>query len=361
MPNSTRNDWGRVLARLDFPANRRQPQLAPLLLSGSVALLGSLLADVLLVALGTALFPHIRHFSHFRPSDYGTLTVIGVVAACTAWPITTRVTSSPRWLYFRMAVGVTLVLFAPDLWILLGGEPVRAVLVLMTMHLAIAAVTYNAVVRIAAVEPDGAPSEAGATRKEEVAWKGPVAVVSSPAGLRDPSSTAGPRERAPWIAMSLLCVAEFALGIAVMFSVRAGRASGLVPSVGTIFYLAHAAFGLLLVLGAGLLFLASRRESRWTRISADAGAVGVCLGAIGGGFATIHGIRVVGMLLMFLGAALGAISFGLPVVPPNEALVGRSYDVTDGLGSTEPSGGVSTEESVDQWGNPRRPWKQGTG
>ena len=69
--------------------------------------------------------------------------------ACVAWPIVTRISSEPRWLFFRMAIVVTVVLFLPDLWIYLRGEPGKAVDVLLLMHLAIALVTYNALVRIA--------------------------------------------------------------------------------------------------------------------------------------------------------------------------------------------------------------------
>jgi hypothetical protein len=49
-----------------------------------------------------------------------------------------------------MAVLVTAVLLLPDLYILAKGQPVKAVLVLVAMHLAIGAVTYNALVRLAA-------------------------------------------------------------------------------------------------------------------------------------------------------------------------------------------------------------------
>ena len=45
---------------------------------------------------------------------------------------------------------VTAVLWLPDLYILDKGQPLRAVLVLMVMHLAIGLVTYNALVRLAA-------------------------------------------------------------------------------------------------------------------------------------------------------------------------------------------------------------------
>jgi hypothetical protein len=77
--------------------------------------------------------------------------VIGVVVACIAWPVVTRISWAPRWLYLRLAVLVTLALLVPDVWILMHGEPVKAVAVLMTMHLAIALVTYNCMVRIARV------------------------------------------------------------------------------------------------------------------------------------------------------------------------------------------------------------------
>ncbi len=68
-------------------------------------------------------------------------------------PIVTRISSEPRWLFFRMAIAVTLVLWLPDLYILYRGEPGRAVAVLALMHLAIALVTYNCLVHIAKVRP----------------------------------------------------------------------------------------------------------------------------------------------------------------------------------------------------------------
>ena len=118
-----------------------------------ISVAGSLAADAVLVAIGTAIFPSTKGYVHFRFSDYAKLTVIGVVIACLAWPVVTRISSAPRWLFLRMAVLVTLVLWLPDLYILANGEPLRAVAVLMVMHLAIALVTYNCLVHIARVEP----------------------------------------------------------------------------------------------------------------------------------------------------------------------------------------------------------------
>jgi hypothetical protein len=53
----------------------------------------------------------------------------------------TRISSLARWLFLRLAIVVTLVLFAPNLWLLARHQPARAVGVLMAMHLAIALVT----------------------------------------------------------------------------------------------------------------------------------------------------------------------------------------------------------------------------
>ena len=124
----------------------------------------------LLVVIGEAVFPSTKGFAHFQFSDYAKLTVVGVIIACVAWPIVTRISSAPRWLFFRLAILVTLVLWLPDLYILHLGESAKAVAVLMVMHLAIAVVTYNLLVHIAPVRPasrvsaDGRPP-AGVQRR----------------------------------------------------------------------------------------------------------------------------------------------------------------------------------------------------
>jgi hypothetical protein len=112
---------------------------------------GSLIADAILVAIGTAIFPSTKGYVHFNFSDYSKLTVVGVLIACAAWPVVTRISSEPRWLFFRLAILVTLVLLLPDIWLLWKSQPPEAVTVLMVMHLAIAVVTYNCLVRIARV------------------------------------------------------------------------------------------------------------------------------------------------------------------------------------------------------------------
>jgi hypothetical protein len=134
---------------IDLAPAHRPPSGARLAVATVVSVVGSLVADALLVALGTAIFPSTTDYVHFRFSDYGKLTVIGVLIACVAWPVVTRISSAPRWLFFRMAVLVTLVLWLPDLLILANGQPPKAVAVLMAMHVAIALVTYNCLVRLA--------------------------------------------------------------------------------------------------------------------------------------------------------------------------------------------------------------------
>ncbi len=143
------------LIHLDFAPQHRQPSAWRLLLATAASIAGSLAADAILVVAGTTVFPSTKGYVHFQFPDYGKLTVIGVIIACAAWPVTTRITSEPRWMFLRMAILVTLVLWLPDLYILHLGAPPRAVAVLMVMHLAIAVVTYNVLVRLAPARPAG--------------------------------------------------------------------------------------------------------------------------------------------------------------------------------------------------------------
>jgi hypothetical protein len=154
------------LVKVDFTPTHRQPSTARVLLATVISVVGSLAADAAIVAVGEALFPSTKGYVHFRFSDYSKLTILGVIIACLAWPVVTRISSAPRWLFFRLAIVVTLVLFLPDLYILKQGQPAQAVVVLMVMHLAIALVTYNALVHLAPVQsrrhrpspdPDGGP------------------------------------------------------------------------------------------------------------------------------------------------------------------------------------------------------------
>ena len=110
-----------------------------------------LLADRLLAKAAVAVFPATKGYAHFQFSDYAKLTIIGVIIACIGWPIVARVTSDPRWVFFRLAILVTIVLLLPDLYIWMQGQSGQAVLFLALMHLAIAVITYNLLVRVAPI------------------------------------------------------------------------------------------------------------------------------------------------------------------------------------------------------------------
>jgi hypothetical protein len=146
------------LFHVDFAPADRPPSAVSVVAAAALSIAGALAADALLVTIGQAVFPSTRGYAHFQFPDYSKLTVIGVVIACLAWPAVTRISSAPRWLFLRMAVAVTLVLWLPDVYILALGAPPRAVAFLFLMHLAIALVTYNCLVRIAKTRPLASPS-----------------------------------------------------------------------------------------------------------------------------------------------------------------------------------------------------------
>lgn len=148
------------LVHIDFAPRHRQPAWTRVLLASVAAIAGSLAADALLVVIGEVVFPSTKGYPHFRLSDYGKLTVVGVVIACAGWPVVTRVSSQPRWVFLRSAILITLVLWLPDLYILHRGAPADAVAVLMVMHVAIAVVAYNCLVRLA---PSGSLVQSAST------------------------------------------------------------------------------------------------------------------------------------------------------------------------------------------------------
>ncbi len=137
------------LVRVDFEPSDPQPSWGRVGAATVASVVCSLLADAIIVVIAEAVFPSTKGYPHFQFSDYAKLTIIGVLIGCAAWPVVTRVSSSARWLFFRAAILVTLVLWLPDLYILVKGQPAKAVFFLALMHLAIAVVTYNLLVRVA--------------------------------------------------------------------------------------------------------------------------------------------------------------------------------------------------------------------
>ena len=140
-------------SKIDAAPAHRPPSAGRVVLSTVSSIGGSLLITALLVSVGSALSSSTTGYAYFQFSDFAKLTVIGVVIACAAWPVVTRVSSSPRWLFLRLAILVTLVLCAPDLWLLARGQPAGKVAVLLIMHLAVALLTYNVLVHVSPVRP----------------------------------------------------------------------------------------------------------------------------------------------------------------------------------------------------------------
>ena len=154
-------DRAMELARVDLSPRHRGPRAAAVAVATVASLALCLLADWLLAKAAVAVFPATQGYVHFQFSDYAKLTIIGVIIACIGWPVVARVTSDPRWVFFRLAILVTIVLLLPDLYIWVKGQPGQAVLFLACMHLAIAVITYNLLVRVAPVRPAAAHGRTG--------------------------------------------------------------------------------------------------------------------------------------------------------------------------------------------------------
>jgi hypothetical protein len=268
------------------------------------ALAGSLALDALLVALGTRLFPSTRGYVHFRFSDYGLLTVIGVLVACGAWPLTTRLSSAPRWLFLRVAVVVTLVLWLPDVWILSQGQPPRAVAVLIVMHLAIALCTYNLLVRLAPVRPS-------------------LAVTPVRSGVA-PGPPPGPPSRDRWLssdrarraglALGGLVGLELLFGVAAVVLVPYDRPLTWIPAPGRLVYLVHAGVGGVLGIGAVAVVLGARRAAPVARQGSVTGLVGVVIAGLGGLACVAHPTRLLGVALMLVGTMVAGFGYLMMVI-----------------------------------------------
>ena len=277
----------------------------------ALAVVLSVLADALIVRAGTAFFPSTVGYTHFRVGDYATLTIIGVVVACAGWPAVIAVSPSPRRVYRRLAVAVTLILWIPDLVLISRHQPPRAVAVLMVMHLSIAVVTYTVMVRLA---PAGdRPGEPGAFRS----------AAAGPGGQDGPEAAGpqergtGPSERSPrrWATpLAGLVGVEFALGILTLVVVPTDRASGWLPAGGRAAYLVHAVVGVPLTMAAVTYLVAVRNSARIDRLSGWIGGAGVGLAGAGGFLTVAHPLRLVGLALMLVGSVAAGFGYLLPAL-----------------------------------------------
>jgi len=138
------------------PAPQAAPPTHRCLAAASLAAAAvSLAADIVLATAGRTAFTVPASFGKFSFATYGLLTVLGVIGATVTWGALTRLSSRPKWLLTRLALLVTALFLIPD-FLLLGtpGNPTGPVVILMLMHLAIAAITYTALINIAPVRGD---------------------------------------------------------------------------------------------------------------------------------------------------------------------------------------------------------------
>lgn len=285
-------DRVRLAARVDLAPAHRQPSTALVGIAAALSGAVSLVLDEVAVHVATSNFPTTRQFSHFRFPDYASLTIVGVLVGAAAWPVVTRVTSVPRWLFFRLAVVVTALLWLPDGWLLWRGETSKGVAVLMLLHLVIALVTYNLVVHLAPVRP-GPP--------------GPVVDAGS-ARLADRTV------RRLWSAMAGLIGLDLALGIVAIVTVPFRRPDALIPARGVWEYDAHGAIGIALGAGALALLVLSPLAGRMARVGAVIGALGIAVGLAGGGLATFQSTRLLAMGVMLVGAVLAGVGYLVPLL-----------------------------------------------
>jgi hypothetical protein len=298
-------------ADIDWSDRHPHPSAAALAVATMLSAASSLAADSLLVIIGTRVSASTTGYVHFRFSDYATLTIIGVLIACMAWPIVTWVSSAPRRLLFRLAVAVTLVLLLPDLYLLIRHQPIRAVGVLMAMHLAIATVTYNILVRVAPVREASAPVS---NSVELPSKQGESAPVIGDEIAPEPASGTEPSGRRLATVLAILVGVEFVLGIVALLFVPTGRPTGWLPNNGTTIYLVHAILGLPLTLGALTLLARVRESTHIYVLSGWIGCVGVAIAGSGGLLTVAHPLRLVGLVFMLVGPIVAGFGYMLPTL-----------------------------------------------
>jgi hypothetical protein len=121
--------------------------------------------------------------------------------------------------------------------------------------------------------------------------------------------------------MILLVGAEMLMGFVELLSVPYDRPNGFVIRQGEAITIVHGALGGVLGFGALVIVALASREGRVEHIAAGVGLVGVGIGGIGGFLCYAHSLRLVGMVLMFLGAATAFFGYLMPTIDdaPNPA------------------------------------------
>ena len=210
---------------------------------------------------------------------------------------------------------VTIVLWLPDIWLLIKHQPATAVAVLMGMHLGIALVTYNLLVHVAPakdVPAGGLATQAGGEHQA-----GDPDVGRPPSAHQDAARTFQV-VRWVWVLMMIGIGLELTLGIVALVAVPFQRPDAWVPGQGRAIYLVHALLGGILTLVAMWLVTVAPRR-RVVRAGIFIGLVGLGLGAGGGILAVYHSSRFAGLALMFVGSLVAFFGYLIPLLEPESS------------------------------------------
>jgi hypothetical protein len=143
----------------------------------------------------------------------------------------------------------------------------------------------------------------------------PVVAPEAPEPPAEAQATVEPTTARLSTTLVVLVGAELLLGVASVFWVPVNRPSGWVPSAGQAVYLAHAAFGLLVVLGAFVFLVRVRQAARTSRLVGWIGFTGVVVAAAGGVLTEDQSlVRFLGMVLMFFGPVLAVFAYIAPLL-----------------------------------------------
>jgi hypothetical protein len=142
----------------------------------------------------------------------------------------------------------------------------------------------------------------------------------------------GPRPQArwAWYAMVAAVAAEFALGLAALVLVPAGRPNGFQPQKGRLVYDLHSVVGAVLFVGSIVVAVLARRSPRTERWAALVGLGGVLVAAAGGLMTASHALRLLGIVLMFAGTAVAGFAYLAGSLERTPAVLTAADGATDG-------------------------------